>query len=661
MCGIAGYFSRAIIGETRHAIVDMTRSMRRRGPDDEGFVLIDTREDRIQDFCGYESDPQLRGTYPQIDDFERVWPHDLALGHRRFSIIDLSTNGHQPMWDAEERVCISFYGEIYNYVELRKELISGGAQFRTQSDTEVILQAYLRWGTGAFERFNGPFALALYDRRTRKVLLSRDRIGKASFYYTIVNDCLYWATEIKAFLVALGQEKFSVSQQAVHDFVTYGLRDFDGTFWNEIHDFPPASYAWIQRDLSLKTERYWQIPQSRRSTHSMDVRSASEELASLLSDAIRIRARADAPVAFELSGGMDSSAVVSLAASKRMQNLTAYTVKFIEPDADEEPYARAVVDSYSDRVDHRVLVPQKTDFWSTANEFVWTEEEPFHSPNLQTNQQLRKLMSDDGFKVVITGAAGDEVFAGYWGDYLGPFLTYLLGRGNLTSFFRELTRNSEASAARMACVTTFRALCPSGMARFIKRTRYQQSQRIGGILVGGSELVERIRTGHTFSETMLQNMGPWKMNYWLRSGSKANFGVPIEARAPFLDYRVVEFAFQLPPEYLIHDGFHKWILRMAVKDLLPRQVLWRNQKMGFPFPLQHWLVQSRQAISTNLSGLDCPYVDAGQLLSSYDRLVSHAPEVLWRLLSVCLWWRRVIEGRTLLDASGGPSGATARS
>ena len=653
MCGIAGYFSREIIGDRHHQIVDMARSMRRRGPDDEGYVLINTRENTALNLCGPDSDPRIRETYSQIDSIGSSYLHDLALAHRRFSIIDLSANGHQPMWDAEEQVCVSFYGEIYNYVELRKELEAEGARFRSQSDTEVVLQAYLRWGPGALERFNGPFAMAMYDRSNRKVLLCRDRIGKATLYYTVANGCLYWATEMKAFLVILGSNNFSVRDQAVHDFVYYGIRDFDGTFWNEIHDFPPASYAWIKPDLSLEINRYWKIPQSRQSTRALDAWDASEELASLLSDAVRIRTRADVPVAFELSGGMDSSTTVALAAANLSSNLTAFTVKYPDPSFDEEPYARAVAERHMGKIDHRVLAPEKEDFWRFADEFVWTEEEPFHSPNLQTNQQLRRLMSEDGYRVVISGAAGDEVFAGYWSEYLGPFLAYLLGRGNLAGFYRELLNNSESSAAKSACLMAYQTLCPRYLAQRVKILRLKRKYQIGDIYMKRSGAIERSRDKRTFSQIMMQNMGPWKMNYWVRSGSKANYGIPIEARVPFLDYRIVDFAFRLPPEYLIHDGWHKWILRTTMKDLLPGDVVWREKKMGFPFPLPDWLVHSKRTVFENLADLDCPYVRVDRLQASYDRLANSAPDVLWRLVSLCLWWRKVIEGREILNSSAG--------
>lgn len=651
MCGIAGYFSPNPLHGTAPTLIRMTRALHRRGPDDEGFSLISFADDSHLDFSGADSDARILERLPQLENHDDTFAHDVAFGHRRYSIIDLSPDGHQPMWDSGEDTCVSFYGEIYNYVELRGELEEAGAVFRTHSDTEVILMAYLHWGTDAFNRFNGPFALSLYDRRINKVLLARDRIGKASFYYTVRDNRFHWATEIKSFLETFGVSAFSINERAVDDFVTQGIRDYDGTFWNEILDFPPASFAWIQPDLTLKTERYWSLPRSRLTPAEIKTEDAIEKFRSLLADAVRIRQRADVPVAFELSGGMDSSAIVGLAATRSPEVLTTFTVKNQEEHVDEEPYARAVVELYPDKIDSRVLVPQANDFWDMADEFIWVEEEPFHSPNLQTNQQLRMTMRAAGFKVVIAGSAGDEVLAGYAGEYLIPFLRSLLRRGLYSRFIDELRGNTEISKRRILYSLATSILIPQSVRCFVRERRWRR--RLSGIYNTGqihknSNSREATEKALSLEEIMLENMGRRKMNYWLRAGPKVMFGIPIEPRTPFLDYRLVEFAFTLPPEYLIRDGWFKWILRQSVKNILPERVVWRKRKMGFPFPIREWLVSSKDNVAINLAGIECPYVNVERLMESYDRMANREPDTLWRLISLALWWRKIIEGKTIL-------------
>lgn len=646
MCGIAGYYLlNGMVSTDAEALFTMARSIRHRGPDDEGFTLINTNTNKEINCSGSESDRRIQEKLPDIKRHGNGFQHDIALAQRRYSIIDLSPAGHQPMWSTDGSVCLIFNGEIYNYVELRKELESIGYRFNTSSDTEVLITAYTEWGTEVFKHLNGPWAIALYDRRKKKLLLSRDRIGKVPLYYAISNGKLYWASEIKAILEAAGQNSFKVRNQAVDDYIIHGWRDIDGTFWEGINDFPVASYAWVEPDLSLKIEPYWSLPVSRLTTGEISVRDASRKLSELLLDSIRIRQRADVPVAFELSGGMDSSALVSMAASNFSEKVTTYTIEFEEEHSNEEPFARAVADMYRDKVNYNVLKPGKDDFWMDADRFIWVEEEPFHSPNLHTNQFQRRTIKESGTKVVITGSAGDEVLAGYPSEYYLPFLRYLLKNRKVSELFHETQSSSEYSTMRTVA-RLLKTAVVGGMETALTGQRIEKY--IADIYIKPRDIIFRDGKRTDFSGRMLDNMTRYQMNYWLRSGNKSTLGIPIEPRAPFLDYRIVDFAFSLPPEYLIHDGWHKWILRESTKDILPQQVVWRRQKMGFPFPWREWLIHSKSIVALNLHESKCTYLDVKNLMKSYDSLVQSNPQLLWRLICLGLWWRRVIERKGLV-------------
>ena len=639
MCGIAGYYSHESKVDSAVDLIRMTRALRHRGPDDEGFVLINTDEGKQLNASGRESDPHIRDRLPLLDNRAEGFLHNLALSHRRYSIIDLSPSGHQPMWDPQSKVCVSFNGEVYNYIELRDELEQAGHQFSTQSDTEVLLKGYIEWGTGVFPKLIGSWALALYDKNKKKVLLSRDRIGKMPLYYAVRGNQLYWASELKAILQTQPTLSTSIREQAIDDFVIHGWRDLDGTFWEDIHDFPPASYAWIQNDLSLSIHSYWQLPETRLTTDEISIQEAQSKLHDALSDAVRIRLRSDIPMAFELSGGMDSSSLVALATRHSDQKLTAYTIQFSEADSNEEPFARAVADRYPDKINYQVIKPGATDFWLEANAFIWLEEEPFHSPNLFTNYNLRKSIKKDGVGVLINGAGGDEVLAGYSAEYFIPYLRYLLHQGKPGSLINELLSYSETSLSSL-------------ILKWIKRASRMWSiskngNNVNGILkkiyAPGAHVKNRSPKSASFSDRAKENMTHRMMNYWLRSGNKATYGIPIEPRLPFLDHRVVELGFTLPPEYLIRDGWHKWILRETTKDILPKKVVWRKQKMGFPFPMTQWLIHSKPIIKKNLSDVDCPYLNISQLFHSYDDLQAQNPNMLWRLIIFGLWWKRLIQ------------------
>lgn len=651
MCGISGYLVNNIL-ESAQKLYAMSASLQHRGPDDEGFAFINRDTGSNASYSSPRSPGAIKALWPELPSSRAVPPHHLGMGQVRYSIIDLSPGGHQPMWSACGNVCLTFNGEIYNYLELREELSKAGFHFHTQSDTEVLLSAYLVWGEQAFSRLNGFFAIALYDRRRNAVLLGRDRIGKAHLYFhRHTGHTIYWASEIKALLAVGSVDHTSVDIAAVADFVLFNKRDREGTFWRDVEDFPPGHFVWVTAGGEWKPERYWSLPATRWRVADLSQAEAVNGLRDILTDALRLRLRADVPIGFELSGGMDSSALVGLAAGYLEEKLTSYTVEFEEAHSNEEPFARAVAQRYPQNIDYRVIKQPKDHFWEEADRFVWLQEEPFHAPNLHTNQHLRRLMKMDGAHVVITGAAGDEMLAGYAGDYLGPFLRHLLATGQSRRFFTEISDNSEIPINK-SLKGLLADIVLSEENRMLKGKARTGELRLLEKVLSPSVFSAQLRRPSISSEKSfhgrtLANMTHRLMNYWLRSGAKSDYGIPIESRAPFLDYRVVEYCCQIPPEYLISGGWHKHLLRLAVKDFLPDQVVWRRQKMGFPFPYREWLVSGRRIAEKNTSDIDCPYVNSKALFAHYENFVETAPVTLWRLLSVLLWWRRVIEKREI--------------
>ena len=626
-------------------LLRMDHALRHRGPDDQGFALFHTSRGKAADFLGEDSNPRISNRSPRISSSDPVPAHDLAMCHRRYSVVELSHLGHQPMWDSERRVCAAFNGEIYNYVELRLELECAGHRFLSRSDTEVLIAAYLRWGPEAFQRFNGPWALALYDSRVKALLLSRDRIGVSPLYHATFNNGFYWASEIKAILALSGPRTFPVNDQAIHDYVVLGRRDMEGTFWKGIQDFPPASFAWLSGDLTLDVHRYWKLPARRQTESEISVKEAAQGLRARLADSARLRLRADAPVAFELSGGIDSSSLVAAALAESELPLKAYAVKFQDASIDETPYAHKLVERYPGRIDLKIIRIRHGDFWAEADEFIRLQEEPFLSPNLHTGRQLRRRMREDGVKAAITGAGGDELFAGYVYESLPPYLRDLLLHGRLIRFWREMTLNSEMRWPRAAVgmlADVFNAKSPARFPSWLSSWRFRGVYR-------PPACTKQRRKPLGFSERMMENMGSWMMNYWLRSGNKSSFSIPIEPRSPFLDFRLAEYAFTLPAGFLIRDGWSKWILRQAMQDLLPHEVLWRTHKLGFPFPYRDWLQDSKVILLSNLRSLDCPYLNVSHLCAAYDGMAERHPKALWRLASLGLWWRRVIENKEIVQ------------
>lgn len=561
----------------------MCDAIAHRGPDDEGYCLLDLSTRHLDFRHGDETAGGARGETAHLNDCPS--PYHAGLGHRRFSIVDLSPGGHQPFHDPQTDSCLVFNGEIYNYLELRSELVAHGVRFVSRSDTEVFLRAYLHWGVTCFERFNGFWAAVLFDGRSGTFVFSRDRIGKRHLYWAVVDGSLYFASEIKSLLVAAPSLR-TLNRSACAGWLLFGRKDVDErTMFADIHSFPAGSYARIGEKLSLHPIPYWRIPFERLRETDIHPDEAARRLRDVMFDAVRLRLRADVPVGVELSGGVDSSIITAIASELSGSRCDVYTVKFDDPSCDEEPYARAVAERTA--VDYTVLRPGASDLLQNLYEFTWLHEEPYHSPNLRTNQLMWESMRARGVKVSLNGAAGDECFAGYR-SYFGAVQLQHLLEGNWRKLLRNVTRYSEDGRV-------WRTL-PVPLVRLVLRNlqdRHPLYRR--GRKVSVSDVDEKVyRTPRLFAGETVNMMQTRIMPYWLASGDRDTMGIPIEVRLPFLDYRVVELAFRLPAAYLLRDGWHKWILRRAFESYLPHEVVWRKRKMGFPFPL-HSLLRDHPA------------------------------------------------------------------
>ena len=628
MCGIAGIFDLQNRPVDPRLLRAMSDAIHYRGPDDEGYVLIDGRSNRHAAFCGPASPEDLRESKPSIESAQPVDGFNIGLAHRRFSIIDLSTAGHQPLFSHDGASCVVFNGEIYNYVEIRSDLEAMGVTFRSHSDTEVLVEAYQTWGTDCFARFNGFWAIALYDFQKKQLILSRDRLGKKPIYWTRCDGKFFFASEIKSLLKVPGVAAARrVNEAAAWHWCVDGRRDLDNeTMFADIQSLPSACWTVVDSNFPDKVRRFWQVPRERMDERSIGISEACKLVRDSLDDAVRIRLRADVPLAIELSGGLDSSAVLALAARHHAGRLTTYTVRVPEPQWNEEPFARSVAGHYN--VDYRVLEPDMDGFWRHIGAFTYLEEEPYHSPNMQVSQTIWSLMRAAGTKVTLTGAAGDEMFAGYSRYYWKAQIENLLkGRWRyFASNARNWTENQHSW--RAVARESVAALGLRPLARRLKRSlpRFENHP------------IRNLRTpsqhySASLTDWLYEEITNTQIPYWLRSGEKTYMGIPFEARSPFLDYRVVEVATQLPTTYLIRDGWHKWILRKAMEDLLPEDVVWRRVKQGFPYPYERFFGNSKDIVKLILSSAENPYVD----FSDTEKIRTN-----WNVISFILWYEYFI-------------------
>ncbi len=649
MGGIAGYVrtSGVEIGGAR--LLAMLRAVRHRGPDDEGLAFVPSFAAYPERFTTHESAPGVRDA--RLDHPDRAGPHRIAVGHRRFSIIDLSAAAHQPFFSTDGEVGLAFNGEIYNYVEVRTELARLGRRFHTRSDTEVLLEAYREWGVECFERLNGFFALALFDARRGALLLARDRVGKAPLYLTACAEGVFFCSEIKGLVAARGRGAFSVDEAALDDFVRAGRRDvWNRTFYREIASFPAASYAWIEPQGMTSPQAYWAVPTRRRGEREISAQDAATELRGLLADAVRIRLRADVPVGLDLSGGLDSSSIVALACqAERAERLRVFTVSYPGSEFDEADFARQVARRYAADVDHTFLTPTHEDLLDELDGFVAHMDEPFHDPQILNLRDMWRAMRRAGIRVSLNGAAGDELLAGY-PVFFEPYLRHLLAHGRPLRFGHEFFAYTDQEPARFGWQHLQRAyhLLPDALRLY--HNPATDVPRDVDPYRPARGLPPSAGPARAIAPLLVDLMTQWQMNYWCRVGNQNSMSVPLEFRCPFLDYRLVDLAFTLPLGYLIRDGWLKWLLRRSMQDLLPGEIVWRRRKGGFRYPLAERLPASRERLIGMLRGGECPYVDLSRLEHGFDEIRGRDPSYLWRLLSVAMWWKRCVLGDALSDA-----------
>jgi len=622
----------------------MNDQLRHRGRDDEGYVFIQPDLRSWAEYSGTDTPRLLLGTYPILRDSHHRLPFAIGLAHRRFAIVDLTTAAHQPFFASDKICCAVYNGEIFNYLELRDELVKRGHRFRSGSDTEVIVEAYKCWGVECFSRFNGMWAIALYDFRNKCLILSRDRLGEIPLYWTRVQDSIYFASEIKALLEVSAH---STNEAAICPYLVDGFQHVNNeTFFKDILSFPAATWSVLDQNFPTTARRYWKAPRHRFKERDVVLGEAIGRVRDTLHDAVRIRLRADVPWCMTLSGGLDSSVLVALAAQCSGAKVIAHTIRFPEKQWNEEPFAGAVARYCG--VEHRIVDPALDNFWHELLPFTYLAEEPYHAPNIYTRQLFHRAMRSEGFKVVLGGEGGDELFAGYK-RHFDPMQKEILRDHRFAMFLdnhlRRLETDPRVPLTRlMGQKIKWSLLHPYlSVSRAGGFKRQAKSERMVGHINLPTLTHNRYSTKMTLSEVLYDEITSTSIPYWIRTNDRMRMGIPIEGRSPFLDYRMVELAMTLPVSYLIRHGWQKWIIRKAFEKLLPQEVVWRKQKGGFPIPLRRFVATSPRTIQTLLKELRNSYVD----LSVFEHFANHRAQSLdewsahihwWRMISFLLWY-----------------------
>lgn len=573
MCGIAGII--APDDRDLSAIIPITNKIAHRGPDGEGF-LVDSQAGLVVARGGPGLGTRTHG--------------QVALGHRRLAIIDTNERALQPLAREGSDTWIVFNGEIYNFIELREDLKSLGHVFTTTSDTEVILAAYTQWGTGCFSRFNGMWALALYDRRRRVVVLSRDRLGVKPLHMAVADGALVFASEIKAIL-ASKLVSAKADWQRLMLFLRHGLINVDdGTCFDGISLLPPGHFAEVSIDdpTSIKPVAFWHISAAlKRDQDQLSFGDAVERFRSLFLSAVDLRMRSDVPVGACLSGGLDSSSIVCAFSRDRSASETpltsVFTSAFPGTRHDESIYAEAVVQQTGARM-HKV-VPTLDGLINDLPTLIETQDEPFTTPSIYAQWLLMREARRSGVPVLLDGQGGDEALCGYR-KYLYFHLFELNRKGHYGS--------ASAHAWNMSTTGDRGALDISNAFRYLPGWLQTARPSISTALKPAAatswhEASFALTDRADVELCQIDDLRRYSVPALLRYCDRNSMAWGIESRLPFLDYRVIEFALSLNSSLKVRNGQTKALLRSGMRGLVPDIVLDRRDKMGFETPEIEWI------------------------------------------------------------------------
>lgn len=624
MCGIAGSLGSASEQNIHQDMIQSLDAMQHRGPNDRGYECIN-----------------VKGSF-------------LCLGQTRLSIIDLSDAGHQPMHSGDGRYTLVFNGEIYNYRELRDVLREQGYQFITDTDTEVLLSAWMAWGMRALPKFIGMFAFALFDHKTQILHCARDAFGIKPFFYQTSTEAFSFASEIPALLPLMSGQP-AINLQRAYDYLVLGRYDDKfSSFFEGTQHLPPGHHMQVSREngnVEITCERWWhpQIVQDDSLTFSQ----AAEKLQGLFLDAVKLHMRSDVRIAASLSGGLDSSALVC--AMRYIEpDLPLHTFSFIARGSseDEEEWVD-LINEHVGAIPHKVLIDPK-ELKDDLDDLVRMHAEPFGSTSIYAGYRVFQAAHDAGITVMLDGQGADEIFAGYHGYPAARFRT-LIEQGR----FFELSRFMKAwsawpgRSAKLALLHLGDAVIPAGLQGSLRQLIGKTPQpdwldieylRKQNVKIGSYNRVTRSAQGRgrrlpEFQRALLTGTG---MASLLRHGDRNSMRWSIESRVPFLTPQLAEFAFSLPEKFLVSkQGETKHILRAALRGIVPDAVLDRRDKVGYATPERDWLRESEiDLLQLEKSLHALPFLKAKQAVSVVEKTISGDLRFswqAWRIINFAKW------------------------
>ncbi len=614
MCGIAG-----IVGEENKQLIQkMCDVIEHRGPDDSGFFI----------------------------------DKDISLGMRRLSIIDVA-GGKQPIHNEDETVWVMYNGELYNYIELKGELEKLGHKFYTKCDTEIFVHAYEQYGDMFVEKLRGMFVFAIWGTKNKKLILGRDRLGKKPLYYTISDGKLIFGSEIKSILLHPNVKRF-VNPRALHHFLSLQYVPGPDTMFEGINKLQPGNIL-VYQNGTVTTKQYWSV---KFGNSEMDETSCVKNVLELLKESVRIRLVSEVPLGVYLSGGLDSSSIVGLMSQVVDEPIKTFTVGFGRPD-DEFDYARIVAEKFG--TDHKELMI-KTNLDKILPDVVWHFDEPVADPAALPTYQMSEVTKDHA-TVILVGEGGDEAFAGYnkysqmlsLAKYskllMGPVREYVLP--GVLKLFSALIPNTQVKKYLDFAGGLIKISNDKGQSYFkLSTIGFDEKEKFELYTDDHNKTVNESTTNiiakhFDKEEKLLHKMLSFDFNVWLcdkllMKVDKMTMAFSIEARTPFLDHKLIEFANTLPDRFRLN----KYVFRKAMVGILPQKIL-KRKKHAFRVPVSGLLKNELKDISTQILDefendkmFNYTYIK-NHILSHPEKLMHN--NQIWNLMFYRLWYKTFIE------------------
>jgi asparagine synthase (glutamine-hydrolysing) len=601
MCGICGIINFSQLQVDESGIRNMMQQMKHRGPDDEG-IFIDS---------------------------------NVGLGFVRLSIIDLSASGNQPMFDPTGRFVIVFNGEIYNYIEISEELKKKGYAFHSATDTEVLLYAYIEWGEACLDRLNGMWAFAIYDKEKKRIFVARDRFGVKPFYYYQDETRFIFASDIPPILRIV--EKVEPDNRVIYDYLLYNRTDQDeNTFYSGIRKLQHGHTLLIEKNR-VSTKRWYDLKE-----HLERPFVSSEEYRELFSDAIRLRLRSDVPVGVCLSGGLDSSAIVSvLLKDFNKYDINTFSAVFGEKFPEDET---EYINEYKGTLNNMFFTfPTADTFFNDLASFIRSHSEPVPTTSPYAQYKVMENAKSN-ITVLLDGQGADEQLAGYH-YFFGFYYKELLRALKLQLLVREIIEYQKNHNSTYALKSLVYLLMPGNAKVFFseRKKRYIKKSFLNEYS-GKNVIVDNLYESKDLKSSLLNHF-EYKLEHLLKWEDRNSMWFSLEARVPYLDYRLVERTLALPSESIIKSGTTKVILREAMRGYLPEKIRTRQSKVGFVTPDNEWFRHQKfkVLIEDLLNSHDFrhnPYINCTKALSLYADHLSGKIDIssdIWKWINLGYW------------------------